>query len=363
MNSKGVQVVCIDTLEGFRALETEWDSLLAQSKNTNVFLTWEWLFAWWQIFGGKNRLWLLTVKDNGELIGIAPLMISVYRKGFFRLRVLRSIGTPQSDMGGLIANRKEVAAIAVSDYLKKHEREWDIFEMNVLPADVFESNFFPKIFAAKEYFLITNDDSHFYLPLKGTWESYFRGLSKNLRRNLKRRLKRAKELGEVRYQRYAGENLQWAHFLKIFEINRSGNFPAVYQAEKNRNFLKKIYELMRKKQWLQVEILYVGEEAVAFQCGFLFGKKYQDWRGGYNKKYETLGTGKLLMMFSLENFYRMGVEAVDFLRGTYAYKADWKPQMRRFVDLRVFRKKSKEALAVYFWLKYLKPRLRAKKNG
>jgi len=250
---------------------------------------------------------------------------------------------------------------AIAAYLDAHRQEWDILEMNILPKECFESEFLRMRFTDKSDLIIRHEEKHFYLPLEGNWDEYLKGLSKNMRRNLRRRLKRAKEQGDLHYRRYAGEELHWAHFRKIFEINAKGNFPAIYRVEENKEFLRKIYELMEGK-WLQVEMLYLNDKAVAFQCGFLFDKKYQDWRGSYDKKYETLGTGKLLMMFSLENAYKKGVREVDFLRGTHAYKADWKPKTRTFVDLRIFQKRSKEALAAYFWLKELKPRLKPKGN-
>ncbi len=361
MSEKKLQVTCLRRPEDFRALRTEWSRLLAQSKNRNVFLSWEWLYAWWEVFAEDNRLYLLTVREKGNLIGVAPLMLTLYKKAFFTLRVLRCIGTPQSDIGGLLALRNEAVSQAVADYLERHKEEWYVLEMNVLPTETFRTELFASVFSPKKYLSIRRYDEHFYLPLHGTWDEYMGRLSKNMRRNLRRRVKRANELGKLRYRRYFGDNLEWTHFLTLFELNEKGKFPEIYRSSKNKAFLEKIYALT-KDQWLQVEMLYLDNQAIAFQCGFLFDQKYQDWRGGYDRDYEKLGAGKLLMMFSIEDNYKRAVQEVDFLRGAYAYKADWRPQKRKFVDWRIFRKDSKEALAAYFWLKELKPRLKRKKG-
>jgi CelD/BcsL family acetyltransferase involved in cellulose biosynthesis len=112
---------------------------------------------------------------------------------------------------------------------------------------------------------------------------------------------------------------------------------------------------MHKNGWIQIEMLYINDEPVAFQYGYHISNKYQDWRGAYDAKYETLGTGKILMMFSLKKWFEQQIQEVDFLRGTHSYKADWQPLTRDFIDLRIFRVQKLETLMAYIWLNTLKP--------
>lgn len=354
-----IEVNRLASNEEFESLQEEWNQLLSQGEIEDIFLTWEWLFAWWKAYGDKYELWLLTVRENGGLIGIAPLMLSTQQRLFLRLRVLLSIGTPQCDVSGFIATQNELVVSSIHGYLKQHKNEWDIFEMKALQKSTYEADLLPEMFLKSSgYRTIQKDDEHYYLPINEDWETYFKNLSKNLRRNLKRRLRRAEEQGKVTHKRYSGQNLTWDNFLTLFDINERGSYPDLYKYQSSRVFHKSLFDLMHKNGWIQIEMLYIDDEPVAFQYGYRINNKYQDWRGGYDSKYETLGTGKILMMFSIKRWFEQQIREVDFLRGTHDYKADWQPLTRKFIDLRIFRVQKLEALIAYMWLNTLKPILK-----
>jgi len=351
-----IKVKRLESVDEFEAIQEEWAQLLSQSGIEDVFLTWEWLFAWWKAFGDKYELWLLTVRENGVLIGIAPFMLSTHQKLFLKLRVLLSIGTPQCDVSGIIATKKEIAVSSIHEYLLQHKNRWDLFEMNALPKNAYEAETLPKLFLKSGgYRKLEKDNEHYYIPINEDWETYFNKLSKNLRRNLKRRIRRAEEHGNVTHKRYSGQNLTWDHFLTLFNINEKGSYPDLYKSQSSKVFHRSLFDLMQEKSWVQVEMLYINEEPVAFQYGYRINNKYQDWRGGYDSTYESLGPGKILMMFSLEKWFEQQIREVDFLRGTHDYKADWQPLERQYVDLRIFRVQKLETLMAYIWLNSLKP--------
>src|SRR5437879_7670078 len=57
----------------FGALRADWADVLQHSTANNPFLTWEWLHAWWTHLRGSRTLELVTVRDDHQLIAIAPL--------------------------------------------------------------------------------------------------------------------------------------------------------------------------------------------------------------------------------------------------------------------------------------------------
>src|SRR5262245_20813529 len=69
-----MQVEIIRDTAGLLRLEGEWNELLAASSSDGVFLTFEWLSTWWKHFNGGRELHLITVRDEGRLVAIAPFV-------------------------------------------------------------------------------------------------------------------------------------------------------------------------------------------------------------------------------------------------------------------------------------------------
>jgi len=69
-----ITVEKVVTREEFKGLAAAWSSLLQESASDTLFLTHEWLNAWWEVFGSERELYILLVRDSEELIGIAPLI-------------------------------------------------------------------------------------------------------------------------------------------------------------------------------------------------------------------------------------------------------------------------------------------------
>jgi CelD/BcsL family acetyltransferase involved in cellulose biosynthesis len=68
-----MQFAIIQTAGEFLNLRGEWNALLESSISDCVFLTHEWLSAWWKHMADGRRLSILTARDGGTLIGILPV--------------------------------------------------------------------------------------------------------------------------------------------------------------------------------------------------------------------------------------------------------------------------------------------------
>jgi len=71
-----MEVEVITNFSEFLALEGIWNDLLKHSDNDTVFLTHEWFRCWWLGYGDGKQLFILLVKNKGEVIGIAPLILT-----------------------------------------------------------------------------------------------------------------------------------------------------------------------------------------------------------------------------------------------------------------------------------------------
>lgn len=83
-------------IERFKKLHNEWNELLKKSNSDQLFMSWEWMYSWWNMFAINNCMdlkLLLAITNANELVGIAPVYNSVSKsKGILKTRRLEFIG-------------------------------------------------------------------------------------------------------------------------------------------------------------------------------------------------------------------------------------------------------------------------------
>lgn len=371
--SETIKIELITKTEALEELRTDWGQLYSQCTPHDVFLTWEWLSAWWITYQADKTLWLVTARDESDsLIGIAPLMLVTQRENGIPLRILRSLGHPNSDVGGFLVRDGDAQTLeALCNFIVQRREDWDAVELSEFQSDLPATRAILENFQAAKLNVQTKTNLHYYLPIEGTWDGFFKRLSAKMRQNLKRRQRRAEEAGAVLHTHVKGREVTWDHFLTLFEINKTGNFPDLYRSEKDQQLHRAILERMRECGWLEIHIFSLNGEALAYQYGFEMDGRYEDWRRGFSQSYPQLSTGKMLMGITLEHQFKLGYHEVDFLRGAHEYKTDWKPVAREYIKINILPPQNiKAALAFVLiprikdWIKtIIRPRENEKRDS
>src|SRR2546423_15045046 len=73
---KGSSIVIeeVQSLDELERLRPEWEDLWLRSPQATPFQSPAWLLRWWKYLG-PGELWVLVVREQEELIGIAPFVI------------------------------------------------------------------------------------------------------------------------------------------------------------------------------------------------------------------------------------------------------------------------------------------------
>src|SRR5437879_4293087 len=100
----------IDSREGLERLHPEWSELYGRCPRATPFQSPQWLVPWTRYLFKGGEIWALAIRDNGELIGFAPL----FCWGINR-RTVSFLGAGISDYGDLLfapgLERECVAAV------------------------------------------------------------------------------------------------------------------------------------------------------------------------------------------------------------------------------------------------------------
>jgi len=346
-----IQVSTVQDLETFGDIREDWASLLEQSPNRDIFLTWEWLFTWQKHLGGRGRLWLVTARIGDELVGIAPLMLNKIKKHGMEMKLLNSLGSPHIDVGGFIVkNNDPQIYLELCNHIIRQKNDWDVLELDEVDADKGRINLIKSTFKQAGFSTLETDDCHFYLDTSGDWKDYFQQLPKKTRHEFRRKAKHVEISACTRFVRHTGQDVSCEDMETMFAINKHGHFPEFYEHPKEQDFQNELRQRLSQNGSLDISFLHLDDEPVAFCYGFIHDKRLEIWRIGFDTKFCVLSVGIVLVNWVLEDSFKKGIREVDFLRGDEGYKEQWKPQSRTYTQLRAVSSGKLKPLINSIWL-------------
>lgn len=112
-------------------IREEWADLHDQSGSVNPFTGPEWTTRWVRdLLPGSDEVWIVTVRDAGRLVGVAPMHVHPLRLGIRRLQMIGTgppwVGPFESpELLAAPAYGRQVAR-AVLEHVTEHHREWHV---------------------------------------------------------------------------------------------------------------------------------------------------------------------------------------------------------------------------------------------
>jgi Acetyltransferase (GNAT) domain len=189
-------VVLRDTTE-FASLQKEWGELYETCPSATPFQSWEWLYSWWEAYGGAYDLRLITIRDeSGLLVGLLPLMVR-RRPSFGRLLLLggdkmtlySDVMTPYKDI--LIREDWEEPVARAGARALEEMGGWRVADLQELMPHSAIWELFRHWDGPKTSVPITD----YVLIRASSWDEPLFSLSKNARKAARRTLRRAEQDG------------------------------------------------------------------------------------------------------------------------------------------------------------------------
>src|SRR5579885_2603874 len=118
-------------------LRGQWERLLVQSASQTIFLTWEWMTAWWSAYGKVGALRILAAFDGDRLVGIAPLRAESLRRYGQTVPALLFIGDGSNDSDYLdfiiAAGCEDQVMRAFLDHIASSLHGGTVLQLNEIP--------------------------------------------------------------------------------------------------------------------------------------------------------------------------------------------------------------------------------------
>jgi CelD/BcsL family acetyltransferase involved in cellulose biosynthesis len=349
----------IDNYDDLTALEDKWRDLLARCDNS-IFSTWEYLTTWWKYYGKKAKLRVLTAQENGELLGIAPLMIREYPFLYkaSKINKIEFIGRGTSDYNDFIFQKeKEIPALFIKHLMKSSD--WDLLELLDINEKISSANVLQALIANQvSKYEVGVSNLCPYIALPSSLQVYMNTLSRNLRKSLRRRLKKLKKEYRVDFKThndFGSVREAMKIFFKLYNNSwGSKGEPGNCQSTTDRDFHLELAMKFNNHNWLALHFLTVNDEPIAFIYSFEYKQKKYGLRTGFNHEFSRYGPGNLLRMHAIERCIRNSFKEYDLLRGNEPYKACWTTGIRKNLVVRMINKSWRGPL--FLWIDNFKQR-------
>lgn len=323
----------IDDPGHFAKMREDWTTLLAASPANNLFLTWEWLWTWWQHLQSGRQLRLVTVRRHDVLQAIAPLVVrpadlrcipplpavELLGSGVIgsdHLDIVLRTGADPDVVPRLADILDEAGQVLALRRMRDEGRWHELAEALVLRGWACE---------------LRSDDSCPFIALPTSFGAFLQTCGRAHRANFLRRLRRLRALHAVRFEPAADEDARQRTFATLCELHDQRwriRGTSDFLAPAARDFHDAFTQIALQRGWLRLYVLTLDGRPAAAWYGFRYGDVFSFYQSGFAPDLAPLGVGLVAMGLAIEAAIAEGATFFDFLHGDEPYKSLW-TQTRR----------------------------------
>ncbi len=333
-------------------LRDAWNTILMRSISDTVFLTWEWMYSWWECFGEGKELFVVIAEEDDEIIGLAPLHRT--RAKIFGLRTLTHLEflgttgviTEYPDL--IIQKGREHDLIpAFMEFLFRNSSEWDVLNLTSMRQDSENLKLIMAYCEMKgvqywEYALNASP----YIELPADMDEYMKSLSNKSRWKFKDYRKKLEKGRRVELLETKNKQEVSGDFLTIMQLHQKRwehkGGPGSFAQSRTRflNFHNRVVQLCFDNKWLSLLRLNVDGVSVAGHYSLMYHDKVYCHTVGFDPDWAEHNVGSVLQLLAIEDSIRKGAKEFDFLRGTEQYKYYWTKKEHICIDTAIWRSRA-----------------------
>ncbi len=312
-----------------------WEEAVRASGSASPFLSREWMTTWWECAGAGRALRVLAAEDASGLQGLAPFMITTYRRAGVGVRVLEFVSAPfrgrclGTRLDLAIAGEEERCLDAFGETLLALAGEWDFFSLRAVPA---QSHLVPRLCGLRQPRLrcrVAGVHTVCSVRTEGlTWEAYLRAQTKHFRQWLRSTQKclprdavsgptwlgtpQEVTAGLPALARVCARSWKQKEAKGLFGgSDATGRFFAAYLPRASA------------QGTLRLSTLALREEVIAYQFSLLDEAALWFYDTAYQEEHAASSPGANLVADMIRLGFETGAPRVDLGPGLHPYKLRW----------------------------------------
>ncbi len=321
----GLHVACIQSIEDFKALKEDWNKLVGESINPNPFILWEWMFTWWEVYHqkSKDKLALLTLYNDGELVALAPFYIKSVNPF---IKSLKLLGEGENEVDAAVTTYPDIIvkeqyrkqSISVFSEVLKGSTEipfsFNFACFNLIHEDsVLEA--LGQCLTDRYVTLKNHSENQFVINLPEDEDQYFEGLSKSTRKQFRMKLNRIKKAGDIEITSVAElksglETVEGLHRARWHHSEDSNIFDSPYF----KRFHYTLSERFQGQDIMQIRVMNHNEKAIVAAYNFNYKNTCYSYLGGFKSADDKRFSPMFIFdMLEIKNLIKQHYKRYDLL--------------------------------------------------
>lgn len=332
------------------ALTAEWAGAIAQMDQPSVFCTPEFIgLSYDHYLAPGDEPWIITVRQEGRLVGLLPLVRSKERMMGVPVGVLRHAGELGGDRPGLVHLVSQTLVWkTVFDVLARHAARWQVLELREVDEFAWPlgDHALAQWRVPGHYRVERHLATHAgYLSMDGDWERYMGSRSRNTRQAFRRRERQLfDDHPDARVEAVACPEHIGAAFERYLAMEQRGwkrdQGIGLWSCEREREFHRALLPVLARSGRASVWLLRVGETDIAGLVRFQQGGVCYERYAGYDPDYARYSPSTYLCVQALKASFETGGTESDVLGMPQPLEerpaiSAWYPGERRTWRLRV----------------------------
>jgi CelD/BcsL family acetyltransferase involved in cellulose biosynthesis len=291
------------------------------------------MWNWWKVYGGRNQLHLLAIRNRGELVGLAPLLRAPERRpGEENGWVLRFLGNGETGCDYLdvicdATHQREVLA-TIARVLIEASEEWNVVELSALPADSMTRRYLGDFLRRRNYLVGRARNTVCpYLDLPSSWDVFLHRIDKGLRSILRYKTNQLLHRHRVRFERCCRESQFDTFFATLVRLHQhlwqGRGISGAFGSESYHRFHRNFAEAAMERDWLRLFLLRIDDEPVGAVCGYHFGEVGYFFQMGHDSGSATQPLDVILIGRAIRDAIDSGLTQFRFMRSDSEYTLRW----------------------------------------
>ncbi len=304
------------TLEDLASLSALWKDRAANLDWDCPFILPPWLTVWWQHFGAGSEIHIATVRDEGRVIGVAPLKLNG--------KTASIIGSKDvcDYLDFIVApGHEEAFSTQLIDHLKT--RGVERLDLGLLRPDSFVLARLAPVARDRGCQIVTKqEDVSYETELPADWEAYLQLLDTKQRHEVRRKLRRLPEGGQVDFALQRPDTVppeSLDAFMRLFSLARD-EAKAAFMTPDMEAFFRSLSQAMAANGLLRLGVLRLDGRPVAMVMCFDYNSIIYLYNSGFDPQHQALSVGLLSKVLGIKQSIEEGKRRFEFLKGNEVYK-------------------------------------------